>query len=220
EKFEADGDYPGARESAQAGIALDAADLYFLLHAALNNAITRNRDLAKQQLGSYIEIAQNSGGDEKQLATVYGYQKVLEGAPLQPAGAPNWYSGYKSPPGVFYCPISVMPNMQVVEVRGSHKERAVFRWSDGRLAEVTTQDEAIPKENHVFFDYFKDSGIVRRAAEEPFADKDTTAGRLTATGAAGDGKGSYVALLNYPPADPAMVERLMGRRAGTIVAGN
>ncbi|HTQ57948.1 MAG TPA: hypothetical protein VMI94_25955 [Bryobacteraceae bacterium] len=221
-KFENEGDYPRARDSAQAGVALDPTDLYFLLHAASNNAIMRNRDLARQQYESYIQLSQNSGGDEKELAKVYGYQRFLEAEPAASAGRPNWYSGYKSPPGLFYCPISLMPNVQIVDIKGSHKERTSFRWNGNQLAQVTTQDEeAGARDFSLYFDYFKDTGIVRRIAETPFADKDTPAApRFTVNGTAAEGSGAYVALLNYPTVDPFMIERLTDRRVATIVAGN
>jgi hypothetical protein len=230
-KAEDDGDYPLARDSAQTGHGLVPDDLYFLLHAALNNAIVRNRDAAIQQFAEYVHLSQSSGGDPKELADVYRYQQVLRMAPAEPEGYLNWYSGYRSPPDLFYCPVSLMPNPQPAEIKASRKERTDFKWNNGQLTEAATQVEeaGTPRARgdfSAYFDYFKNSRIVRRVADEPFTEKDEPAAlHFTAKGALVEGKGAgskgaYVALLNHPVVDPWMVERLTGRRVATIVAGN
>jgi hypothetical protein len=231
-KAEDQGDYPLARDSAQSGHALDPADLYFLLHAALNNAILRSRDAAKQQLEEYVHLSQTSGGNSNELADVYRYQQVLKIAPAEPAGNPNWYSGYKSPPGLFYCPVSLMPNPQPAEIKASRKEKTAFKWNNSQLTEVATQIEeaGTPRARgdfSAYFDYFKDSRMVRRVADEPFTEKDepvvphfTAAKGALVEGRGAEAKGAYVALLNHPVIDPWMVERLTGRRVATIVTGN
>jgi hypothetical protein len=226
EKAEDEGDYPLAWDSAQAGMALDPTDLYFLLHAALNNAILRRRETAKQQLDAYVHLAQTSGGDEKELARVYKYQEDLKIAPAEPQGRPNWFSGYRSPPGLFYCPISLMPNPQAVEVKASRKLKSSFTWVNGKLTVVRTLvEQPGASDFSAYFDYFKDHGTVRRVAAEPFSDKDEPAvPRFTANGVIGVGVGeekrAYVALLNHPVVDPLMVQRLTGRHVATLVAGN
>ena len=222
EKAEADGDYPLARDSAQSGVELDPANLNFLLHAGRNNAIVRNRAVAKQQLEDYVRLSQTSAGDEKELAKVYGYLEALKIVIAEPEGNPNWYSGYKSPPGLFYCPVSLMPNVQVADIKASKKQATSFQWNNGQLGAVITRtQEPGERDFSVYFDYFKDRRMVRRVATEQFTDKDERmVPRFTASGAAGEGKGSYVALLNYPGVDPLMVERLMNRRVATLIAGN
>jgi hypothetical protein len=222
EKAEAEGDYPLARDSAQSGVEVDPANLYFLLHAGRNNAIVRNRAAAKQQLEDYVRLSQTSAGDEKELAKVYGYLEALKIVIAEPEGNPNWYSGYKSPSGLFYCPVSLMPNARAADVKASRKGRTLFTWVNGQLTEARTQvEEPGTKDFVAYFDYFKDFRMVRRVADQPLTDKSEPAVRLSKdNGAIGEGKGAYVALLNDPVVDPLMVERLTGRRAATIVAGN
>jgi hypothetical protein len=226
-KAEDDGDYLVARTGAQTGVALDSNDLYFLLHAALNNAILRHREDATRQLEEFVHLSQASGGDEKELTNVYSYQQVLKNAPQEPAeGNSNWYSGYKSLAGSFYCPVSVMPNPQPAEIKATHKEKTVFKWNNGQLTEVATQIEEAGTPGargdfSAYFDYFKDSRMVRRVAKEPFGERDEPGvPHFTVNGALGGGTGAYVALLNHPVVDPWMVERLMNRRVATIVTGN
>jgi len=220
EKAEAEGDYPRAQQSAQSGVALDPADLYFLLHAGLNDAILRNRAEAKQQFEAYVRASQTSAGDEKERSRVYSYLEALKTVPEEPEGDPNWYSGYKSPAGLFYCPVSLMPNAQANDIKASHKSATSFQWNRGQLdAVITHTQEPGERDVSVYFDYFNKS--VRRVATEPFTDKDDPAAmRFTANGAKGSGKGAYTALLNHSVVDPLMVERLTGKRVATIVAGN
>jgi hypothetical protein len=219
-KAEDEGDYPLARESAQSGVALDPDDLYFLLHAGIDNAILRNQETGKQRLQEYVRLSQTSGGDQKELEKVYGYLELMKIAPAEPEGSPNWYSGYKSPPGLFYCPVSLMPNPQIAEIKASRKSATLFKWNNGRLDSVVTRTQE-PGESDVsvYFNYFN-SAVIRVAAE-PFTDKDdSTSLRFTAAGVKGSGKGDYVALLNNSTVDPLMLERLTGKRAAIIVAGN
>ena len=224
EKAEADGDFMHAGASAQAGVELDPSNLYFLLHAGLGNAMLRNRQLAQEQFAKYLEVSQASGSDEKQRAQVYGYVTAVNTEIPEPEGKPNWYSGYKSPPGVFYCPISLMPNAHAVDVKASKKQTASFEWSGDRLPAVHTRNLEMGQHDvGIYFDYFKE-GMVRRVAdgsENPFAGKeDPQPPRLTPKGPVGPAPGEYVVLLDYPTVDPVMVQRLTGKSVATIVAGN
>jgi hypothetical protein len=222
EKAEADGDYPQARDSAQAGAALDPTNLYFLLHAGRDNAILRDRDTAKRQFEEYLKLSQTSGSDAKQRAEVYNYIAALKVTIPEPQGKPNWYSGYKSPAGLFYCPVSLMPNAHAAEVKASRKQTVSYQWNGDQLAAVHTRtQEQGSSDVNIFFDYFKDRNSVRRVAKEPFTDKEEPAlPRFTPSGPVGAGKGAYTALLNHPVIDPLMVERLTGKRVATVVAGN
>jgi hypothetical protein len=213
-----------AGASAQAGVELDPSNLYFLLHAGLGNAMLRNRQLAQEQFAKYLEVSQASGSDEKQRAQVYGYVTAVNTEIPEPEGKPNWYSGYKSPPGVFYCPISLMPNAHAVDVKASKKQTASFEWSGDRLTAVHTRNLEMGQHDvGIYFDYFKE-GMVRRVAdgsENPFAGKeDPQPPRLTPKGPVGPAPGEYVVLLDYPTVDPVMVQRLTGKSVATIVAGN
>jgi hypothetical protein len=225
EKAEADGDYVQAGASAQAGVELDPSNLYFLLHAGRGNAILRNRQLAQEQFAKYLQVSQVSGGDEKQRAQVYGYVTAVSTEIPEPGGKPNWYSGYKSPADLFYCPISLMPNAHAAEVKASKKQTASFEWSGDRLTAVHTRNLEMGQHDvGIYFDYFKDRGMVRRVAEgneDPFAGpEDPQPPRLTPKGPVGPPPGEYVVLLDYPTVDPVMLHRLTGKSVATIVAGN
>jgi len=220
-KAEADGDYPSAYNNAQQGYALLPNDLDFLLHTGMNSAIVRKGNDALPLLKKYLQLSQ-AGGNEKERETVYNWEPVVTAAIAEPAGRPNWFSGYKSPEGLFYCPISLMPNARVGDVKASRKQSTSYDWKDGQLKALHVASQ-VPgeKEVTIYFDYFKDGKAVRRIGTEAFDPKeDAPLPHLTPAGTVGNGKGTYFALLNYPAADPIMVERLTGKRVATIVSGN
>lgn len=219
---EAAGDYVKAFQDATDGLALDDHDLDFLLSAGFSGAILRKKADASEKLEKYISLAQAPGADRKRLADAYRAQaEVLKATLPQPEGRPNWFSAYNSPPGLAYCPISLMPNAHVSEVKAK-KQTSVFQWNGDQLVAIhTTSQDPTDKASDVYFDYFKDRGGVRRVASEPFENpvKDVPT-LFTEKGTVGAGASVYLGLPNHPVVDPLMIERLTGKRVATIVAGN
>src|ERR1035441_3963380 len=117
----------------------------------------------------------------------------------EPEGTPNWFSAYRNPPGIAYCPISLMPNARVVDVKASRKLTTTFQWTGDQLTSVqNTSLEPGEGKSAVYFDYFKDRGGVRRVSVEPLEDAaaDLPTPRFTAAGTVGTGKGTYLGLPN------------------------
>jgi hypothetical protein len=173
-------------------------------------------------LNQYLKSSGSMLSDSKRRAAVTNLLPVVVAPPKQPEGNPNWFSGYNSPPGLFYCPVSLMPNAHPADVRASKDQTASFQWSAGHLLSVrTSTTKPVASDVTVYFDYSGEGTGVRRVGTEPFADEksDTPNVRLTTEGPVGPGKGSYVELFN-DPVNPYMVERLTGKRVATLVAGN
>jgi hypothetical protein len=220
----AKGDYVQASAIAEKGVSLDGNDLDFLLEAGLSRAILRKTVEAEGALNAYLRLSQGPGIDAKKRQEVYNLVSRLKETIPEPQGTPNWFSGYKSPPDAFYCPISLMPNARPLEVRASRKQTTTYQWNRDALSAVHVITQ-LPGEADftAYFDYFADGKSVRRVSTEAIPEgKDTTIAplRFTSGGPVGEGKGVYTALLNNPVADPLMIEKLTGTRVAAIVAGN
>ena len=219
----AKGDYLTASAKAEEGLAIDGNDLEFLLEAAVGRAILRKNAEAVKLLETYRQVAQARGADPKKREAAYEMTPKIQESIPEPEGAPNWFSGYKSPAGVFYCPISLMTNARPAEVRGSRKQTSVFNWGKDGLSDVrVTSEQQGERSLSAYFEYFGAGKGVRRVATEALNDAQQGAAmpRLTPKGPIGAGKGVYTALLNHPGGDPVMIEKLTGKRVGAIVAGN
>lgn len=223
-KAEAEGDYVAAMSNAEQGVSFDPQDLDFLLHAGTNGIVLRRGDDARKWLNQYLQLSQGPGNDPKLRQQVYNVIAISQIKTPEPAGKPNWFSGYPSPAGVFYCPQSLAPSARPVEVKGSKGLSATFEWNKDALSKVLTSEQnarGVPVSTTVYFDYFKDQKAVRRAGMEAFAaGEDPGTPRFTPAGPVGAGKGAYVALPNHPVVDPLMIERLTTKPVATIVAGN
>jgi hypothetical protein len=219
-----EGDYVAAMSNAEQGLTFDPQDLDFLLHAGTNGLILRRNAEAQKWLQRYLQVSQGPGNDAKLRTEVLNLSSVAQMKTPEPDGKPNWFSGYKSPPGLFYCPQSLAPNARIVDIKGPRGLSVAFDWTQDALMKVQTTEQNAqhaPVSSTVYFDYFKDRKGVRRVGTEPFAAaEDPGTPRFTPAGPVGAGKGTYVALPNHPVVDPLMVERLTGKPVATIVAGN
>jgi hypothetical protein len=223
-KAEADSDYVTAMSNAEQGVGFAPEDLDFLLHAGKNGLILRRTADAQKWLNQFLQLSSGPGNDPNLRQQVYNIIAWSQAKTPVPDGKPNWFSGYKSPPGLFYCPESLAPNPRIVDIKGSRGLSVAFDWNQDALMKVqTTEPNAhnVPVTSTVYFDYFKDRKAVRRAGTEPFAAaEDPATPRFTPAGPVGAGKGVYLALPNHPVVDTLMVERLNGKPVTTIVAGN
>jgi tetratricopeptide (TPR) repeat protein len=221
---EDEGDYVSAMRNAEQGLALDPKDLDFLLHAGKSGVILRRSAEARTWLKQYLDLSQGPGNDAKLRAQVINVIAVSQTKTREPDGKPNWFSGYKSPANVFYCPESLIPNAHVAAVKGPRGLLATFEWNRDVLTKVHTVEQDAKGglvSGTVYFDYFKDQKAVRRVGMEQFSVlEEPPTPRFTPFGPVGAGEGRYVALPNHPVVDPLMVERLMTKPVATLVVGN
>ena len=137
------------------------------------------------------------------------------------SGAANWFSGRGGSADLAYDPVSLTFNYHPFEIKASNNQTTTLVWKGSTLTSVhsvilTPGDAPVD----VYFDYYPGGKQVRRVSTAALDDKDAGVVKLTADGAAGPGKGTYVALYNDPAVNPYMVEKLTGKRVATIVAGN
>jgi len=223
-KSETEGDYIAALKQARAGLQFDPNDPELLYSAGLDAAITRNAKDARQFWQDYLAASQSLSAESKRRSEVQNLLGEISVEPKAPAGMPNWFSNSNVAPGLMYDPVSLAPNFHPSEAKASGKEATLFDWRDGVLLSVKTTS-LLPKRAapaaSFYFDYFPGHKGVRRVATEPFDEKaDPGLPKLTADGAVGAGKGTYVALFSDPAVNPFLVEKLTGKRVATIVAGN
>jgi hypothetical protein len=232
EKAKTDGDYKAAVDRALEGIILDPQDPDFLHAAALGSALLRKNADAARYMKEYIKrLSLTPGVGDKLIGQAFDEERLMATAARQPQGEPNWFSGYSSLPGVFYCPISLMPNPRIAEVKTSPKQTTTFNWAGDKLAQVETRDpESAANDSTLLFDYFKNRNAVRRVAKVTRATKERPdpkeePSRLLYT----EGRTlpepdkqtwSYFTLWNNPEVDPLLVARLMSKQITTLVAGN
>jgi hypothetical protein len=223
-KAEAEGDFPVAMKAGQDGLELSPDNLDFLLHGGKESAILRNHPQAVDLLNRYLRLSSNSTTANK--VVVYNMlQSVAKASASEPDGpadgTPAWFSGYRSPAGLFYCPVSLAPKPHISTVK-ARKQFAVFEWAGGGVTTIhTTSQEKGAPDFQVYFDYFGAGKSVRRVGTEPFdSNENPPTPRFTPSGTDGQGKGVYVALANHPVVDPIMVARLTGKSTAVLVAGN
>lgn len=221
-KAESEGDYAEALKLARSGVQVSPEDPEFLYHAGFDSAVMRNEKDASDFLKRYLVASQSLIGDRKLRAEVMGVLPILSTRTQSVKGKPNWFSGYNSPDGLFYCPVSLMPNPHPADIKASKKQTASFAWNRGQLASVeTVSTQPGDNSSKIYFDSFPDGKGVRRVGTEEFKDKtEPPIPKLTPDGPVGAGHGTYVVTLNHPVINPYMVERLTGKRVATIVAGN
>ena len=220
-KAEIDGDYPVALSKAVEGLGLDPGDPELLYRAGLDAAITRDVAAARGYWQTYLSSTQSQASENKRRTEVRGLLTEIAATPTAAAGAPNWFSGQSQPAGLAYDPVSLAPNFRPFEIKSSKKQTTEFDWKGSSLNSVkTTTLDPGARPVTVYFDYNPGEKGVRRVSMQAFDDKDTGTVKLTAAGAMGAGKGTYVALFNNPGGNPYLIEKLTGRRVGTIVAGN
>jgi tetratricopeptide (TPR) repeat protein len=216
---EAAGDYVKAWQAANDGLELDNGNLLFLLHSGLDGAMLRKPDAA-DKLDKYLSLSQTPGADQKQRNDVYNFRSQVAKPTLPKSeGTPNWFSGYNNAPGLMYCPISLMPNVHIADIK-SRKQTSAFQWAGSHLLNIdTTSQDPLDKQLKISFEYSRDA--VRRVGTGTLDNKDDPNSlRFTPQGAKGNGNGVYLGLPNNPVVDPIMVERLTGHPVATLVSGN
>ena len=218
-KSEAAGDYVEALRTLNQALALDENDPDFLYRAGIESAINRKYADAERFLTQVLRRPASRTGSRR--SEVIDLLPKVRPPADKPEGAPNWFSGYRSLPGIFYDPLSLAPNVRIAEVRGARKMVATWQWAGSQLSSVQTVIQE-PGENgfSAWFDYFKDGGVRRVDKAQFDSRKDPPIPSFTPAGAVSEAQGSFVVLANYPEIDPLMVSRLLKKDVAVVVTGN
>ncbi len=218
------GDFNQARLAALAVVKVAPREPAFLYDAGLFSAIGRHEQDALGYFRDYLSASAPIVSETRKRADVVSWLPGIEAASKSaaPPNALNSFTGCPSAAGSFYCPISLLPNPRLEEVRGSHKQTATFEWNAGQLVSANTVTlEAGAGEVRVFFDYFVDGKGIKRLSTKPLTpEKPNVAALFTGDGVVGPGDGVYTAMFNNPGVNPYFVEKLLQQKVGVIVSGN
>jgi hypothetical protein len=233
-KGKEDGDYLGFAHAAREGAQLDPHDADFLHNAAFGSALIRNRaDAVKYQKAYISQLTLTPGATDPEVNSAYEELAILSAPNPEPQGTPNWFSGYKSAPGVFYCPISFMPGVRIRDIK-SGRQTTSFQWRNDQLeVDKTGSEPSDPdKDVRLLFEYRKGQNAIWRAAtadnkpdpkEAPahflFTPNGTNPAPPTNAPPI-QSNWTYFTILNHPDVDPLIVERLMHKQIAILVSPN
>jgi hypothetical protein len=198
------------------GLRVKPDDPELLYTAGMAAFLLREPADSRTMLTRYLEVSNTLEGKAEQRAEVRRLLPALGGAPPAETGEPNWMSGKKLPPGVYYCPLSLafQPRIESIDVGG--KLKLSFEWEKGRLRSIVPvfdKGEKPTGEKKVSFAYNDRVPQVRSVALDaeapaPSADPDEAV------------KSASLVLLNNPYLDPAAVRKLTGNNPALGIAGN
>ena len=130
------GDFQTVYKAANAGLQIDPDRPEYLYPAGISAAVLRKTKESKQHLDSYLLLSDSLAANETERKRAREILR-LEVPKDQTAenGTPNWFSGRKLPPGIYYCPSSLAFQIPFENVSG-YKFHMDFRWQGGRLLSI------------------------------------------------------------------------------------
>ena len=200
------------------GLKMDAADADLLYYGGTAALVVRMPAEGRELLARYLDASDTLDTNPEQRPQVS--RLLASAAPPRSAaeeGTPNWLSGKKLPPGVFYCPISLAFQPHIEQIEGSGKFHEAFEWDGERLKSVTPafENAAHATGEKAFRFVYAD-----RAPQVLWA-FDSDEGRPPALTDPDEAyKHASVVLANSPFLDPAAVKRITGRNLALGIAGN
>ena len=215
-----EGNYVKLHELAVKGLRASDTDPDLLYQAATASAISRDSQQSRTLLTRYLTITNTLDANFEQRAKV---RALLASDTLSPhvtaeSGTPNWLSGRKLPPDVFYCPISLAFQPRIEHIDASGKMKVDYEWNGDHLVSITPTFEKAEKntgEPKITFAYNDKFPQVVSAVEGD-------AHPAAINGADPDDllKHSAVVVLNNPYIDPDSVEKLTGKNVSIGISGN
>jgi hypothetical protein len=212
-----DGSFHKAYDVALQGLRAQDNDSDLLYDAGLAAAVVRDPKASRQYFARYLEIANNLDAKPEQRVKVRSILPTLADAPAATTGAPNWLSGAKLPPGVFYDPVSLAFQPRIDRIEASGKFHVSFDWDGDRLRAIVPTFEKVEQhptgERKIAFAYDTAAGQVNAVAYEQaksFASADPDEMY----------RNSALVLSNNPYIDPAAVERFTEKNYALGIAGN
>ncbi len=219
----AESSFHRARELTLQGLLARDDDPELLYDAGVLSIITRDQQAGKKYLTKYLDVANALDANAGDRAKVRRLLPSLRDADTKTGatsgitaeGQPNWMSGLKLPPGVFYCAASLAFQPKIEHIDASNKLKVSFSWQGDRLQAIVPmfdKNEHVSGEKTIAFTYDEKAPMVIAAAYD------------RARPIAGDAdeivKRSSVVLANNPYVDPAAAGKLTGKDLALGIAGN
>jgi len=215
-----EGNYVKLHELAVKGLRASDTDPDLLYQAATASAISRDSQQSRTLLTRYLTITNTLDANFEQRAKV---RALLASDTLTPhvtaeSGTPNWLSGRKLPPDIFYCPISLAFQPRIEHIDASGKMKVDYEWNGDHLVSITPTFEKAEKntgEPKITFAYNDKFAQVVSAVEG-----DAHAAAINSADPDDLLKHSAVVVLNNPYIDPDSVEKLTGKNVSIGISGN
>jgi hypothetical protein len=217
QKAWSDGNYHRAHDKAIQGLQATGSDPDLLYYAGMTSLVIRNTADTRNYFTHYLEISDTLDANQEQRARVRKLlAKVAKGPAPAEEGDANWLSGRKLPKGAYYCPVSLGFQIPIERIV-ANKFKMEFKWEGDKLKSILPEFEKgapVTGEKTISFAY--DDKFPQVAAVGDGVDAQPPAS------ADPDDrfKASSLVVLNNPYADPAAIEKLIGKNVTIGIAGN
>ncbi len=192
-------------------------DAELLFNAGVSALVVRNPKESRASFTRYLDVANSLDASPEQRLKVRTLLPAITENAETATGTPNWLSGRKEPPGVYYDPASLAFQLRVERIEASGKFRVSFEWDGDRLRAIVPafeKAEHATGERKISFAYDQQFPQVNAVAYDD--------GAQSASGRDPDEiyKRSSVVLFNNPYIDPAAVQQFTGKNVSVGIAGN
>ncbi len=212
------GNYHSIRDLTLRGLQAKNDDADLLYQAGKVARITRDYKLSYDYFNRYLDISNTLDADAKQRVQVRQMLAAAQVASRPEEGTPNWLSGKKLPPNVYYCPVSLAFQPKIERIDASGKMKVNFQWDGDRLVSIAPlfeKAEHATGERSIGFAYdptFPQVSMAVDGASRPPAPSSSDPDELV--------RNSSLVILNNPYIDPDAVQKLTGRDITLGIAGN
>jgi len=204
----AEGNYSEVGRLAAQALKMKGDDPDILYYAGVYSIARRLPADGREFLTRYLDVSNTLDSKPEDRAKVIRLLPTLGATAPASEGTPNWLSGWKVPPGAFYCPISLAFQPGIDRIEGSNKLRVAFEWDGEKLKSVTPTIEgggAVLNEKRIAFAYDDKVPQVAWASD---------------TDGAKPGADAATMLLNHPQLDPIAIQRVTGKNVALGIAFN
>ena len=212
-----EGSFHKAHDLALQGLRAQDDDAELLFNAGVSALVVRNPKESRMFFTRYLEMANSLDASPEQRLKVRTLLPAITETAEPANGVANWLSGKKSPPGVYYDPVSLAFQPRIDRIEASGKFKVSFEWEGDRLKAIVPTFEKPDKatgERTISFAYDHRFPQVNSVGYE------NGARGVSATDPDEMYRRSSVLLLNNPYVDPAAILKFTGKNVSIGIAGN
>lgn len=217
QKAWSEGSFYKAHNLALQGLQAQDDDAELLYNGGVSALVVRNPKETQAFFTRYLEMANSLDASAEQRLKVRSMLPSVKDTAEPANGAPNWLSGKKLPPGVYYDPVSLAFQPHVERIEASGKFKVSFEWDGDRLRAIVPTFEKAERstgERKISFAYDPQFPQVNAVGYED--------GARGVSGSDPDEiyKRSSVLLLNNRYVDPAAIQKFTGKNVAVGIGGN